>query len=799
MIQRLVLIILFSVSVGYINGQSDYVDYSALDTNQLNQSLLDYVNYQRRKKRQDSLVLYTSLSLPAKDHANYMASQKYVGHRQYIWHKGNAKERAVFYGINAQFVGENVLTIPLKKEIKKSKNRLTYKQLAKIIGEDWRKSRENLETIIDPNYTGVSHQFKLRGGYIFICQVLSSRPFKAEYSYEIGKKLLIRDAKPCKDCKKSRESMRNDKGFIGWYTISNDSLYYWNVKRYQKQIKFPVGGKDLTFNYNKSNLSLIFGSRGEIAVDLIHHEQFDCRGNGALHSALYYDGYYLGYLNKRTVRQNNEQASPDLVKVYVAQIPEFNDDYFQVDFNYNKKRRPCVNNSIIFLRPDFFKPHEYFNIPKPKKVLGSNALEILDSIEVRVPFARNKTDEDSVIFSPLIKVLDSLTAIQQSIVEISYTGVASIEGSEKINRNLIAKRGQIIGDYIKSYYPDIAMQEVFYENFIDFKEGLAFYGINEFQNATDQELRAYANANRSKRDIEELLDRTRESVVKIKFRTQINIGEEVVLSVKNIEDLMAIEKYQEAHVLFQFMANKAMNGDTLIRDSLLWIDIPMVKENKRLCWDYFVFELHEQKDVVRWERLNALFKIDAIPNTVKFLEYRLLFNLFNDNDNINVSDFDVVTEGVKSKREGSWLQVLELISGVQNFEYTVEFAGPLVVNHVIKNKYDIYKTYFVCQYLMQWGYYVESMVLLSRYARQKNHFPKLYKQYIKLAYYLEHFKDKTKYKKVLVAIKNLIETDSGEFCDLFSWKQMGVRALDYREIAELYCLNCRTTELIDNY
>ena len=172
-------------------------------------------------------------------------------------------------------------------------------------------------------------------------------------------------------------------------------------------------------------MKLIFGHRGEIAIDVIHHEQFDCKGNGAFHGALYHDGYYLGYLDRRLVRQNNIHTSKDLVQVYVGQVPDFKDEYFQVDYNYNKKRKSCVNNSIIFLRPDYFKPYEYFQLPKPRISEGNNNLEVVDSIEVRIPFARNKTNEDGSIFDILIHTLDSLKSINKSIEDISYTGVAS--------------------------------------------------------------------------------------------------------------------------------------------------------------------------------------------------------------------------------------------------------------------------------------------------------------------------------------------------------------------------------------
>ena len=55
---------------------------------------------------------------------------------------------------------------------------------------------------------------------------------------------------------------------MGWYTVSNDSIYYLNSNY--------IGGK-------KNNLKKIFSARGAITVDVIHQAQFDCSGNPSFH------------------------------------------------------------------------------------------------------------------------------------------------------------------------------------------------------------------------------------------------------------------------------------------------------------------------------------------------------------------------------------------------------------------------------------------------------------------------------------------------------------------------------------
>jgi hypothetical protein len=143
------------------------------------------------------------------------------------------------------------------------------------------------------------------------------------------------------------------------------------------------------------------------------------------------------------------------------------------------------------------------------------------------------------------------------------------------------------------------------------------------------------------------------------------------------------------------------------------------------------------------------------------------------------------------KKTVAWLEVLELISGVQNYRYDSQMVGPMITSSVMKNKFNVHQSYFVCQYLISWGYTVEPYLLLSKYARQKNLFPKLYKQYVKLGYFLQQFDEKREWKRIKIALKILAESNPDEFCDLFKWEQMGVRALKKSEIAKLFCESCK--------
>ena len=775
---KTIILIFFILGSLQAAAQVKLIDLNNFDSDYLNQMIIKNVNSERRKKREDSVHIDKTLLPPAQDQADYMASHNYIGHDQKKTDKPTFEKRMDVYGCNHKIAVENVQSIDIKYLLGKNKNRLTYIKLAKIIVDNWRKSNAHYKNMINPNVTVINNAFAFKDGYLYIAQILASKPFIEAYDYTKGETIYVKNKKPCINCKKVQKKLNNGEGMAGWYSVSNDSIYYLNLKYYYK-------GKR-----KKNNIRLIFSHKGTIAIDVIHNEQFDCKGNPAYDKSLYHDGYYINYVSKAKLKQDIH-PSPDIYKVYVGQVPAFKDTFYQVDLNLTKKWRPCMNNSIIYVNPDYFKPQEYFLIPKPE-IKDNSEIINKDSVLVRVAFKRNQTNEDTLIFQPLLKVLDSIVKDNHTITSIFYTGVASIEGNEKSNTKLIRKRGTIIKNYLLKYYPDIEFESLYYENFEDFRDGAVLIGFSEVKDMTDEELRAWVNKNKNNPKVEELLNTTRQSIVKINYRDVIELTNSAyALSAKRVQDLIDGENEEDANVLFEVLAHQVFEGNDTIKDSLLNITIPKTSQFSKLHWNYFVYELNVTNNKVTAERLNELKDIGAIKNSTDYLEYRLLFNIFNRNNAINVDDYYDVLATTRRKRTIAWLEVLDYISGVINYRYEKEMVAPLIVQTALKNKFDVYKTYFVCQYLIEWDYTVEPYLLLTKFARQKGLFPKLYKQYVKLAYYLQRFGNKREWKKIYAAFKILSNNYPDEFCDLFKWHQMGVRALEKKEIADLFCKTCR--------
>ena len=131
-----------------------------------------------------------------------------------------------------------------------------------------------------------------------------------------------------------------------------------------------------------------------------------------------------------------------------------------------------------------------------------------------------------------------------------------------------------------------------------------------------------------------------------------------------------------------------------------------------------------------------------------------------------------------------------MINNVENSKVEPAKVVDSIMDYVLDLKFEMNQTYLVCQYLIEWGYTVEPYVLLSKFARRSGEIPKLYKQYLKLGYFLQQFENEKEWKKIKNVIKNLAEEHPDEFCSLFKWDEMGVGSLAKKEVAELFCEKC---------
>lgn len=757
----------------------DKIDPSKFNYTLLGELVEEEINNLRTRKRLDSLAHDKTLEDASKDQASYMAENSQITHQQKDRIKRHVLDRIIYYGGTHSTVGENVLMIPIAQLMDNSNGKLTYQKLAKEITESIKANKDQYDILLNPDFSVTSFGFHIAQGNLYICQLLATKPFDEKYEFRVGESFLVKGIRETGSCKKTRKRLNKDLAFLGWYTVSNDSIFYWNINSYQS------GGKKA-----KNNLKKIFGGKGTIAIDVIHSEQFDCRGKTSYHNSPYYDGYYIGYINKKSFSQDLE-PSDNLLKIYVGQKPEFPDTFYQVDFNYTKKNWFCMHSMTIYVSPDHLKPTEYFTIPNPSVDLNKTII-VEDSVEVRINFQRGQTNEDTSIFVPLIQALDSLTKADHEIASIHFTGVASIEGDEQSNTKLFNKRGTIVANYLKKYYPDLPMQSQFYENFDEFRAGLVMLGHTQIVSYSDDSLRLWANQHRNEPAIENLLNDTRYSSVQVVYHDYIKVNdEEYGFSVKRVMDLTEQKNFRELIPLYEVLCNRAISGNELIQDSLLNFRFPESPEFAKLHWYHFILELNLTDEPVTAEKLNYLKSVRAIPTNGDYLEYRLLFNIFNGNEDIDVDDFGEVLIDIKSKKQVAWIECLELISGVENQRYSDQMVVPILLNSVLKMKFSLKQTYFICQYLIEWGYTTEPYILLSKFAKMPGQLPKLYKQYIKLGYYLDKFDDKKEWKKLLMVLKNLASNHPQEFCDLFTWNQMGVRALEYAEIADLFCAKCQ--------
>src|SRR5690606_13947352 len=100
---------------------------------------------------------------------------------------------------------------------------------------------------------------------------------------------------------------------------------------------------------------------------------------------------------------------------------------------------------------------------------------------------------------------------------------------------------------------------------------------------------------------------------------------------------------------------------------------------EQLHWYNFVLRLNLSEEHVSIEELNELKEMGVIPTDADFLEYRLMFNIFNGDELMDVSDFSEIHAQMRIKKQKAWVECLEMIMGVQNGRYSKAMAAPILV------------------------------------------------------------------------------------------------------------------------
>ena len=579
-------------------GQNDLVNLSDFNTEKLNELLVNYTNQLRVRKRKTALTYDPNLDAAAKNHAQYMAERNYLGHFQKNKSLKTVKDRVSILGGDADFVGENVQYVSLDYEIKKSKYRLTYSDLATILGDNWKNSKGHYANMIDDNYSGVSHQFVVKNGLLYVCQVFSSKPFEPVFEYQIGDGFHVKNKRACFNCKSTIKKYNKDRLHYGWYYISNDSLFYYNYKKINYSKTISIGRKSISLNFRKNNLKKIFNRKGKLSLDFVHMTQFDCNGNAAYDGALNYDGYFLGYIDKKSINEKNISNLNEVVQLYVGQIPKVKDENFQVDFFLTKKDRPCSQQRLVFIAPDYFEPREFFQLQHPEIKIGPEQI-IRDSVSVKVPFLRNEIEADKKALAELKMVLRELKLDSSNVESASYTGIASIEGTKKINEQLIKKRASLIETLLSDYFPSIEMNYELIENFSDFRIAIQDKEGDKWLNASEEELRAYANKNKNKPKVAAMLDATRQSEVTI-YTQEFYSTVELSPTVENLRQLIVENEYAAALLVWQQLTKIALQGDSLISSNLIELEIPKQKEWRKVIWEQFILDLKINETIVKF-------------------------------------------------------------------------------------------------------------------------------------------------------------------------------------------------------
>ncbi len=415
---------------------------STIIPNDINYALIEKLfneklNELRTAKNLSALQEDIKLTKAAADHAAYMMENDTLTHFQKSAIKKNPSKRVIYYGGTHDGVGENCLfTFLLKPYQQKNKKEPvlinTYAEAAEAIFQAWKNSPLHYKNMIEPKYDvqGLGFSYNEPENKLFVAQVFGVNP----YVYQRNIEPLLSDfgIKPTNTsyCKILKDEHIKGYRMANRIFVDNDSIYLYLQKAsvFEKAFSNP---------------------NDKIAIDIVFKDQFTCDKNLKLNGSPYYDGLLLEPVSFKQLFKRN-RGRPNQLHVAICKFPE------QVKgLNYQLNAILIKENCFCsYSYPVNIEANDYNLIdlqPFWDTIQSSLITDTFKlNIKQRVWFERGKAEINA---TSLLQTQNKLNNLGQFVKAIELNAYSSVEGDEKVNREIQEKRASIIINTLKNYFP----------------------------------------------------------------------------------------------------------------------------------------------------------------------------------------------------------------------------------------------------------------------------------------------------------------------------------------------------------
>lgn len=422
-------------------------------------------------------------------------------------------------------------------------------------------------------------------------------------------------------------------------------------------------------------------------------------------------------------------------------------------------------------------------------------------IQVEVPFEKGSTVFSNIYMTGLY---DSLELKKYAIRKIEIRAYSSVEGPEKLNKELMGKRAKSMIAALKKYQPSMRRTKVITaENWVDFFKDIEPTKYKELKTLSKVEIKQRLTDKIISVELEPLLARQRKVIATLYL--------ESASSEELIKDSSILSTFKKAIIAKDILKARAIQKELAerIMDNKLPVtyinklEVPQSKDFSSLLNDREVYKflLKATSEYEALENLLSIQKNDPDNGRINYNICTLRFFLWQysgDTTAVKVllPQINALTkQGINStliKRMLINYYILKSEDQLRNYDYAGKNESISIIHDIYEgltlNDEDIYSIakYYSYYSLRSWAEEIVTPRIDKIDVSEDLVF-----YYVNLLFFHPGSYNSDHFTK---AILNAINLNNKRFCDFFLPNDKGgasMQLLDYNEIKKLYCQECR--------
>jgi hypothetical protein len=422
-------------------------------------------------------------------------------------------------------------------------------------------------------------------------------------------------------------------------------------------------------------------------------------------------------------------------------------------------------------------------------------------IQIEVPFAKGVTQFSNSYINGLY---DSLELKKYKIRKIEIRAYSSVEGPEKLNRQLMDKRAKAMITALKVYQPMTQRTKVITaENWLYFYDDIKNTRYKEFITLSKTEIKQKFTDKIISAELEPLLARQRKVIATLYLETASTESSLKDISlISELNKAVTIKDILKARIIQKELAERIIDK-RLPLEFINKIEVPQSKEfaaflNDREVYKFMVKATSEYEAL---ENLLDIQKFDPNNGRINYNICVLRFFMWQNAGDTSITKIllpeinSLSSQGINNtlvKRMIINYYILKSYDQLQIFDYTGKNSSLGIIHDMYEglnlNDEDLYSMakYYSYYSIKQWA----KEIIMPRIDKIDVSEDLVF-YYVNLLFYETESYGSEHFKKAALNASNL---NRKRFCDFFLPNDQGgasMQLLDHQEIKKMYCQECK--------